>query len=332
MAWNVWIEDKPSGKFLVRRRHSSGRSLPSKSCSTKSLANELKKKWLRELELQDLGMVDPRRSVHEAIDQFIEELERNDQLPYTKHFRTIKITYLADKKMFSELTRESILLYRTEIIKKLRPATVRSYLRHLAAWLSWCVNQGFLAETPFKHIELPSYTPQPKFLTDDEIMAIDRAAKGPIKLAWRLAYTTGLRQKNVRQLRGDQIEDGMIAVQRTKGKKPISAPLNERVLALLPKPLPAGPLFPEWAGDPDGRYALDRAFRCLRKAAKVRQGITWHMARHTFVKKGLQSGLTTFEVMGFTGHVSPQSMAPYAHFEMSRLKDRHKMIKFPKAH
>jgi hypothetical protein len=45
------------------------------------------------------------------------------------------------------------------------------------------------------------------------------------------------------------------------------------------------------------------------------------------VKDALQAGLTTFEVMAYTGHVSPISMKPYAHFETQRLRERHRLIR-----
>lgn len=330
MGWRVWSEDKPSGKFLVRRRHSSGRSLPSKTCSTKSLANELKKNWRRELEYKDLGLTDPRRATAPDMIQFLDELEAAGQEDYAIKMRSVLGGFLADKPTYENLTRESIIEYRTRSIAEVGTATVKGRLRHLSAWLSWCVQQGFLSVSPFVNIKIPDYEPEPKFLTDKETMQIDGAASGRIKLAWRLAYTTGLRQRNVRQMRGDQIENGFAIVPRTKKKRPILAPLDPRVLELLPRPTPPGPLFPAWCGGKEGRFALDRAFRVLRAKAGVRKGITWHMARHTFIKKGLQSGLTTFEVMGFTGHVSTKSMEPYAHFETARLKGRHQLIKFPK--
>jgi integrase len=329
MPWRVWIEPKPSGKFLVRRRDSQGNNMPSKSCSTKSLANELEKKWRHELEYQDLGLINPRRPVLEMAQTFMDELENANRLDYLATFKTVFKVYLADKKTVTDLTRDSIVRYRSSLMARVKPVTVKSKLRHLSAWLGWCVKQGYIKETPFENISIPDYEPQPKYLTDAEIIALDNAATGKMKLAWRLANTTGLRQKNVRQARGEHIENGMLITQRTKGKRPISSPLDKSVLALLPKHVPPGPLFPEWFEQPEGRYALERAFRALRKKAGVRKGIYWHMARHTYVKRALQSGLTTFEVMRFTGHVSPQSMAPYANFEMDKLKDRHALIKFP---
>lgn len=325
MGWRVWIEPKPSGKFLVRRRDNKGNNLPAKSCSTKHLANQIMKRWGEELELFDLGIQNPKRDVLPLWEEYRNELEKADQVEYAMAMDNAIPHYIQGKKSVSDMTEQSVQAYRTHLINTVATATVKSRLRHLAAWLGWCCRKKYLTRNPFVNIDIPDYTPQPKFLTPDEIQKLDDAATGDLKLAWRLAYTTGLRQRNIRTLHGDMIEGDVAIIPRTKGKKPIMAPLDPEVLELLPKPLPPGPLFPRYDGD--GRWNLQRDFNDLKKAAGVREDATWHHARHTFVKDALQAGLTTFEVMTYTGHVSPIAMKPYAHFEGQRLRERHRLIR-----
>jgi integrase len=326
MTWRVWVEEKPSGKFLVRRRHSSGHNLPSKTCSTKSLANELEKNWARELEYKDLGITDPKRSTAAAMKEFIDELIKNDQEEYPKGFYVVSKEFLATRPTFGDITRGAIVDYRTDLTKTaLKPITINGRLRHLSAWLTWCVEQGYLAESPFKNIRMFEVTREPKFIVDSDIQRIDKTATGNMKLAWRINYTTGMRQKNLRHIQGIHIEGDTIAIPRPKGRRPLLAPIYPEVRALLPNPLPKGHLFPEYVGK-KGKWRLNRQFDHLKSKAKVQGHVTWHGARHTFIKDALQSGLTTGEVMDFTGHVSPQSMDPYRHFEMERLMSRHRLI------
>lgn len=326
MSWRVWIEDKPSGKFLVRRRDNKGNNLPSKTCSTKSIANEVEKRWRHTLEYKTLGLTDPKQSVDAAYQEYLQEiLTSNPENTYLTIKRIIP-KYLKGKSIVEELTRQSIVDWRTELFKVHKPRTIKNHLRHLSAFLSWMVHQGYLEESPFKNIDVPNPKPELRDMHDDELIALDHKAKGDLRLMFRIAYTTGMRQANMLALQYERIEGDSFIVPRTKSQVPAIFPVDPILVAPLLKNRPKrGPIFPGWT-----RYKLRHAFDALKTAARVRGLVTWHSAKHTFIKLALKSGISKPEVQQMVGNLSSQSMESYTVFERSGLRARHAQISFPK--
>jgi len=324
MRWRVWIEDRKNG-FLVRRRDNKGQNLPSKLCSTKSIANQLKKKWLEELEYKALDLHDPRKAIAEVYAAYMQEVRQTLALNTILTIERIIPKYMKGKTWVSEITRQSIIDWRTDLFHRHKPKTIQNHLRHLGAWLSWLCEQGHLEESPFKNIEVPNPKPKVRSMYEHELLALDKHAKGDLLLMFRIAYTTGMRQSNTLALEAEWIENGAFMVPITKNNEPMAFPIDpDRVAPLLKKMPKRGRLFPGWT-----RYMLRHAFDDLKAKAEVRKQVTWHSAKHTFIKMALLSGLSKPEVQQLVGNKSSQSMDAYTMFEQSGLKARHQQIRFP---
>lgn len=325
MPWRVWIEPKPSGKFQIRRRDNHGKNLPSKSCSTKYLANRLAKKWRDELEHRALGLTDPNKSLQEVYDEYLVEARKTLAENTVITIERILPKYLASKKIVADLSRQSIIDWRTALFKVNAQKTIQNHLRHLGAWLSWLVKQGYLEDSPFKNIGVPNPKPKSRHMHAHELTALDRKARGDLKLMFRIAYTTGMRQANTLALEGEWIQGDAFLVPDTKSGEAVAFPIDaDRVAPFLKNKPKRGPLFPEWS-----RTKLRHHFDKLKAAARVRKAVTWHAAKHTFIKMALQSGLSRPEVQQLVGNKSSQSMDAYTVFEQSGLRARHKEIRFP---
>lgn len=323
-----WLQKQANNTYIVRTRFRSENGWINTSTSpTYDKIKAQKILYQKKMEDQDkfLGIVNTDKPLSNAVNEYIDEVERTLSPTTAASVRSIIPAFANNFQKVRDLTKSRIRDYRQSLLDKKDPPlslfTVRSKLRHISAFLSWMVKTGKMAESPFQGIIIPNPQANPKYLKDEEIKALDETATGWIKLAFRIAYTTGMRLQNVIGLRHEDRQDGMFVVQLTKGKRPVSVPVHPLVDKLWPKH-GQGRVFPDI-----DRNRAEKAFSKLRKAADVPEA-TWHTARHTFVMKSVQSGLSTFEVMQFTGHVSPQSMQPYAHFEMGKLKDRYKKIKF----
>lgn len=319
---SAWIEKQKSGIYLVRLRSKDGKNLKSINCGwDKVLAKQIVLREKQASIYRNLKVTNPDKSLKDLIQDYVEDYARSKSAYTAKLFAYMAPAFIGSARKLGEITTDHINRYRDEQLKQFSPFTVRSRLRSVSAFLGWAVKRGFLDSSPFKGVEVPNPQPIPKFMSDEDFNALDAKAKGDIKLAFRIAVTTGLRQANVIGLNYEDIQDGMFVVQKTKGKRPVSVPVHPLVRELLDKN-GKGRIFPRMT-----RHTLRHAWLDLKKDAKVEK-VTWHSARHTFTKKALQSGLTTFEVMKFTGHAAPQSMIPYAHFEMKKMKDRYAKIKF----
>lgn len=318
----VWIQKQRNGTYSVRSRTTEGGEQPAVYCGwDRELAKRIVIEKKQDYIYRKLNISTPNKDLKELLAEYLDDYAKSKSAYTASQLKYVLNIFIKDTIKLGGITKEYIYRYREEQLKKYSPFTVRSRLRSVSAFMGWCVKRGFLDSSPFKGIEVPNPQPTPKFMTDEQLAALDKEAKGKLKLAFRIAYTTGFRRSNVLALSYEDIQDGMFIVQRAKGKKPISVPVHPSVKVLL-DPRGRGRIFPDL-----GKHKLRHLWDKLRKKAKV-TGVRWHSARHTFTKKALQSGMTTFEVMKFTGHAAPQSMIPYAHFEMGRLKDRYKKIKF----
>lgn len=324
MKWRVWIEAR-SGKFLVRCRSSEGDNLKPKLCTTKSIANQVKKKWEDEIEHKALGLSNPNKELEVAYDEYLQEMSAGPENTLAT-IKSVIPKYTKGKSAISDLTRQSIVDWRTTLFKTMKPATIKKHLRHLGAFLSWLVRQGYMDESPFKNIDVPNPKPIPRAMYDHELIALDRAARGDLRLMLRIAYTTGMRQANTLGIHGEWIQGDQILVPRTKSQVSHPYPIHPVLVAtLLARKPKRGPIFQGWT-----RYKLRHAYDDLKVHAGVRKEVTWHALKHTFIKMALQSGLSKPEVQQMAGNLSSQSMDPYTVFEQSGLRVRHRLIRFPR--
>ena len=318
----IWIQKQKNGTFLVRIRDANGKNLPAINCGCdKNTARRILHEKKQEAINRKIGVDTPEKDASDTLKELVATIQSTRSFHYSNDMRLIVTHYLNASGISSigEITRDSIESYRNSLTGKISPHTIKSRLRHIKVFTSWLKKKGYLQHNPLDGVAMPNPQTEPKYLSDKEIEALDEALPNPYRLAFRIAYTTGFRISNILSLAHESIQDGMFVVPRTKGKRPVSVPVHPLVKELL-RP-GRGPLFP------DLNYRKIRV-KLSKTAKSLEFRATWHMLRHTFTKKALQSGLSTFEVMKLTGHVSPQSMAPYAHFEMSKMKDRYSNIAF----
>jgi integrase len=123
-----------------------------------------------------------------------------------------------------------------------------------------------------------------------------------------LAGWAGLRCCEIAPLRGDDITDRILTVQRGKGGRPREIPTHARIWAAVAD-LPGGNLMEATGGRADPSW-LSRAARWRLRSLGVTEG-GLHRWRHTCATRLLASGANIREVQELMGHESLASTQIY---------------------
>ena len=309
-----WIKfTTPQGQFIRRSAKTTDRR------HAQEFHDRLKVEYWR---VTHIG-VKPRVAWQEAVMRWMSE-KQGSKRSLDKDILLFKWlhTHLGDCYL-DEINRERVSeIAARKLSEGVRPSTVNRHLALVRAVLRCAEREWeWLEKAP--HIRL---LPEPKYrvrwLNREEAEKI--LAELPVHLMEMMRFTlsTGLREKNVTQLKWSQVDISRrcawIHADEAKGKKAIAVPLNEDALAVLRRQEGGCPIYVfTYKGKPVWR-ANNHAWR---KALK-RAGITnfrWHDLRHTWASWHIQQG-TPLHVLQELGGWSDASMVrKYAHLSASHL-------------
>ncbi|MAX27343.1 MAG: hypothetical protein CMJ19_22840 [Phycisphaeraceae bacterium] len=220
------------------------------------------------------------------------------------------------------------------------PKTIKNHRSSVKVFCDFLCNRGMLKDNPVRHVpsrELPEEVPV--FLPDNEVQQVYRiAAEQGITAEVTLALNTGLRMEEMRRLKWADIdlEQRQILVRKSKGKRPRTVPINERLMkCLLMQRELYGHLvyvFPGGTGKRGNRnkWTLPRmrgldwwartAFKkiqeeipTLRDMPKGRTGRGWHSLRHTFATRVARAQIDIFKLKDWLGHKKVETTLRYVH-------------------
>ncbi len=220
-----------------------------------------------------------------------------------------------------------------QTIRQQRANTVNRHLAAISALMKWAKNTGQLPSDPSDGIRLVKQTPTPpRWLDKKQQYALQRAIERDLAVAtlrypkrWltrrrdaslvQFLFNTGLRLSETLALRLADIQiserRGSVLVRHGKGDKQRSVPLNVNARQAVQEWLavrPPGECDFVWIAVEDGGGALSgRAVqRILKRYAQDAglEDLTPHIARHTFAKNLVNSGVGLEKVASLLGHTS----------------------------
>ena len=228
----------------------------------------------------------------------------------------------------AELTTARVSAYRDTRLKDVKADTVRrefNLLRHV--WVVAHREWGVVSkDNPFEDLRMPKAAPnRERTLTSEEWERLRKVAQSqsqrflyPMLL---LAYESGLRRSELLNLRPTDIDlsRGDLKVRDSKsgfGRLVFLSPSTCEVLR-------------HWILE---NHKMDKVFSCsiysLRYAferALMAAGIEdfrWHDLRHCAISRLAEAGLTTVELMNWSGHRQLTSLMRYAHLSSRHLRQR----------
>lgn len=152
-----------------------------------------------------------------------------------------------------------------------------------------------------------------------EVDTLLKRATGGLRKAVALAYFTGMRKKDVVELRTDArlARGGEIEFGSSKPGRNISVFEAKRLSAILDEPdtVPGETLVVNQDGQPYTRDGLDTMFDRLKRdlvAEKlIRPGLTFHGLRKSLGKDLADLGMSENDIAGALGQANPASARPY---------------------
>jgi integrase len=186
--------------------------------------------------------------------------------------------------------------------KKLSPLTVAHILSDFRALLKWCEITGRVDRSPFvSRLVMPRIAEKaPKGLSPVEIAKLT-SLPGDYGWTWRFLIGSGLRWGEATRARADHVHDGVLLVEKAKGKRVRRVPLTDGLLDEIEGRV--GLLVPFTAA---GSFA-----RTSRKESGL-PNIHPHQARHTYAMAWLDEGGSLAALQEVLGHQNLTTTQVYA--------------------
>jgi integrase len=233
------------------------------------------------------------------------------------------IPYLKDKYLF-EITPQMIEEYKSERLKKIKPATVNRELSCLKHLYTKAIEWSYVKNNPVSKVKKLKEPPgRIRYLEPKEINALLANCAPHIKSIAICALNTGMRRGEILSLKWSNVDlrNKTIVLRETKNNElriiPINDPLYE-TLKSLPQYFKRDYVF---FNNKDGDRL--KSIRSFEKAV-ARAGIedfTFHDLRHTFASHLIMSGADIRTVQQLLGHKDIKMTMRYSHLSPSHLAD-----------
>jgi site-specific recombinase XerD len=247
-------------------------------------------------------------TVREAMQRFIADHERRQLSPETvKKFERL-VKRMPDVRVDS-ITPDDL----AKIVEswKLKPSTQQKQLERLKSFFRFCERRKWIKESPSKDLAAPREKGiDVKPFTSEELERIHWAIplfpkKGiyregnsaRIKSFVNCLRWTGLRIRDVVQLKRTAVADGYITLRTQKNGKPVRLPIHRDI------DFPAGGEYFFWSGEGNPKSCVGDWQRTLRRLSALSGvHIHAHRFRHTFAAELLSKGVPVSEVAAILGN------------------------------
>jgi integrase len=280
-----------------------------------------------------------RKTIQEAAEEFLQDYRSKHQSPTYAEYALGHVSSLLGSSLVVEITPNVVKRYQTDRLnEKAGPKTINDEVQLL---IRLCGEQGALIRATLrrdKALKLPLLpSPGRPYSTDEKARMLEAAKKlrtPQMHAALALDLNTGLRDKELREIRWEQI-DLIHKKTLTVGKSKTEAgtgrviPLNVTAVAALEAHAAwytrrFGECRPEWFvfafGKPlpkDPTRAIT-SFKTAWTRVREKAGVKgrWHDNRHTLVTELAESGAGDEVIMSIAGHVSRAMLSRYSHVRM----------------
>jgi integrase len=289
--------------------------------------------------IEEEGRVERRKTIQFAADEFLTDYRAKHQSATFAEYALGHVTAMLGASLVVEITPKVVKRYQADRLhEKAGPKTINDEVQLL---LRLCGEQGALIRATLRRdkamkLPLPPSPGRPYSAEEKARMLVEaRKLRTPqMHAALALDLNTGLRDKELREIRWEQI-DLVHKKALTVGKSKTDAgtgrviPLNETAIAAMEAHAAwyarrFGACRPEWyvfafgsplPADPTRPItSFKTAWIKVRQKAGVRG--RWHDNRHTLVTELAEGGAGDEVIMSIAGHVSRSMLSRYSHVRM----------------
>lgn len=289
-----------------------------KNAETLRLATEIKNRRIRELDSGELNVNTPKKIENVfAVDYFRKKIKaikvknsRENNENMLKHLASFKKNIT-----LTEINRDFFKRFVDHLQANLSANSARLIAVLLKARLYDSYTDGMIAAMP----DLSGILPKKEstnidYLTLDELKAMvstemPMQIKNPemIRNPFLFCCFTGLRFSDVKALRWENIEHGIIVLRMKKTREIVRVPISDNAKQFLPEAKKDGPVF-----QISPLNTLTRGLKLWAKEAGVKKDLHFHMSRHTFGTLTLEHGADIYTISKLLGHSSVQTTQIYA--------------------
>jgi integrase len=321
-----------------RRRGSTGTANKQQAIAAERRQRERLEKSYSQV-IEDESREQQRKTIQLAAAEFLKEYITKHQSSTWAEYALGHLSRLLGGSLVMEITPTVVKRYQADrLTEKAGPKTINDEVQLL---LRLCGEQGVLIRATLRRdkalkVPLPPSPGRP-YSADEKARMLEEAQKlrTPLmRAALALDLNTGLRDKELREIRWEQI-DLTDKKALTVGKSKTEAgtgrviPLNETAIAAMTAHAVwyvkrFGACKPEWfvfafgtplPKDPTRPItSFKTAWTKVREKAGVRG--RWHDNRHTLVTELAESGAGDEVIMSIAGHVSRAMLSRYSHVRM----------------
>lgn len=260
------------------------------------------------------------RTFQQAVDRWLKRRTEMKWHQYEVRYTKVLLDHFGADTPLSQITRGPISEFRDDMLDTRKPATVNRYLNVLRAILVKARDDWEWLERIPK-IDRMKEEGRAHYLSREQARRLIELLPGHLAQMVTFALCTGLRSSNIRELRWDEVSDGLdhieIPASKMKAGKDFSAPLNKQASEVLRQ---QRGLHPEWVFPYHGGPVTQcntRAFREACRRAGV-PGTRFHDLRHTFASWHVQAGTHQAKLRELGGWQSDKMVQRYAHLDKKK--------------
>ena len=290
-------------------------------------------------------------TVKEAMSRFLQRKKEDGRTENTirtyREIISLLIDEVGDQRQLEKVSPSEV----REFIRRdsLAKATQRKRYGHLRTFFRWCKKEKLLKESPHEDVAAPEKPEKlPKAVTREELELICKTikedyeakkAKGWVQedeMIWRIplfkfAFYTGMRRSEIARLRWGHInfKDDLIFIYEQKNGKQQTIPLHDKTREILEE-LEHGAaedyVFTSPSFDSTERSERNfgerasEAFREARRAAGLREGLSFHSLRHGTATALAEAGKSATVIKEYMRHADFKTSLRYIHMANKHLK------------
>ena len=276
------------------------------------MATEIKNKRIRELDSGELNVEVPKKVENILAIDYLRKKIRGIRVKNSRNNNENMVKHLEAFNRHAtlvEINRDFYKKFVDNLLSKMSINSARLMAVLLKARLHDAYIDGMIASMP----DLYGITPKKEstnidFLTLDELKAMASTdAPEDIKNPFLFCCFTGLRFSDVKALRWENIENGVIILRMKKTKEIVRVPLSDNAKRFLPETKEKGLIF-----QIGPLNTLTRGLKVWAKEAGVNKNLHFHVSRHTFGTLALEHGAAIYTVSKLLGHRNVETTQIYA--------------------
>jgi integrase len=296
-------------------------------CSTKTSDRGLAQRFHDELKAklwkEEFLNEQPDRLWDEAAILYLKEAQYRATFPtIQQHVKKLR-EYLQGRKL-KEITPDVVDWIREKRLKDgVSNSTVNRMLEILRAMLRMAVDRDWIIKAP-KIRMLPEPKTRPRFLTQDEEARLMAELPDHLRAMACFSLATGLRERNVTQLRWEQVDLDRkccwVHADEAKAGHPIAVPLNIGAMKVLVAQRGQHEVYVfVHRGSPVVR-ANNTAWKKALKRAGIKN-FRWHDLRSTFASRHVMAGTPLYDLQKLGGWQSQAMIQRYAALSAEHLAE-----------